>query len=57
MAKPKETKVPTPDFSDIYAKAEELGVAKENLDYGLKTDPDKVSDAIKKAHAFKFKGK
>ena len=40
---------------DIHKMAEELGIKKKNLELGLKQDAKNVADAIKKAHAFKFR--
>jgi len=42
---------------DIYKLAEELNLKKENVESGMKKDPKKTEEAIKKAHAFMFKGK
>jgi len=42
---------------DIYKMAEELGLKKENVEFGLKHDSKKVEDAITKAYALKCKGK
>lgn len=43
---------------NIHEMAEELGIKKENLEFGLKSkDSKKVEEGIKKAYAFKHKGK
>ena len=42
---------------DILKMAEELGLKKENVEFGLKTEPDKIEKAISNAHKLKFKGK
>ena len=38
----------------IYAKAEKLGIKKENLEVGLKKDEAKITEAVEKAYNFKF---
>ena len=42
---------------DIYAMAEELGIKKENLEFGMKHDAKKTEEGIKKAYSFMNKGK
>jgi hypothetical protein len=37
---------------DIQEMALELGIKKENLDFGLKQNKEKVEESIKKAYSF-----
>ena len=62
MAKPKQNyeepkKQVVESKSNIYDLAEKLGLKKENVEMGMKTNPSKTADMIEKAYAFKFKGK
>ena len=41
----------------IQEMADDIGIKKENLEEGLKKDKKNVEEAIKKAYAFKNKGK
>lgn len=40
---------------DIPEMAEKLGIKKENLEVGLRTNPKATEEAISKAYDFKFK--
>jgi len=42
----------TKSSGNIYDLAEKLGIKKENLEYGLKKDKNKVESAIMKAAEF-----
>ena len=42
---------------NIYDLAEQLGLKKEHVESGMKSNPAKTADMITKAYAFKFKGK
>ena len=44
-------------YKSIYDLAEKLGLKKENVEAGMKSNPEKTADMITKAYAFRFKGK
>jgi hypothetical protein len=52
---PKKQVVETKE--NIYDLAEKLGLKRENVEEGMKKNPEKTAEMIEKAYAFKFKGK
>ena len=40
---------------DVYEMAETLGIKKENVEYGMKSDPKNTENAIQNAYDFKIK--